>query len=123
MADETTIALPTTPTVGMVDVWDTDGKKHSMLQPNARDMIAHLGWFPSVPGALKEAAAKVVVLVSKKLAAEVEAATPENSEQVDLQALSIEALVKFAKVHFDMDFEATVSRESIINAILTEQGA
>lgn len=112
--------LPTTPPVSFVPVFDKDGNQHKMSRLNAYDMVQHCGWVWTLPASV---AAKPVpsvrVVISKKAAPAPDAAV-EDTENVDLHNLTHEALIKFAKDHFDMDFAPEVSREAIINAILVE---
>ena len=98
-----------------VDVWDLKGAKHTVTRANANDFVTHLGWTRKSP---------IVAAAAPAAAREPEAAPPAQAkpvDPVDLTQMSREGLVRFAQEHFGMTFDANVSAEAILNAILTEQ--
>jgi len=106
------------PKVGHITVYDKEGKPHSHSRLNANDLVQHCGWHYSVAQAPGVATQKVVVVVAKSA----KPVDPENAEEIDLNSLTVDELIPFAKKHFDMDFDPTDTKEKIIAAIVEERG-
>lgn len=107
----------------IVEVWDLEGNRHEVSPANAADLVAHLRWSRRAPIFLPQEPVEVPPPAkASKVAKQAPAPTPAAAEPVNLAALSREGLVRFAQENFGMQFDANVSAEAIINAILAEQG-
>lgn len=120
-------------------VWDHNGQLHYVTELNKHDLVRHMQWntlkpivvnadgklvepvvpapdpSPNAPPVVPAPVQETLLPQSPKIAN----LDTSNAAQ-DLNSMSREGLVRFAKEKFNMEFDANVSHEQILNGILAE---
>ena len=110
---------------GHVNMWDTSGRKHVVTQPNAHDAKTHLGWSTTAPIVIHSTAppAQEEVAVAKKDKPGKKPAAqsaPPDAKEEDILSMTQEGLRRYAAEKLSLNFDAGVSHDDILEAVLAE---